>query len=262
MAQLASPYNEDVARVYDLLVYGEPRAQAGGHELAFLRWALEQVCVRPVEDVLDVGCGTGYHLAPLARAGYRVTGLDCSAHMLRQCRRKLDAEGLEAELLDGNMEELEAEGRYDAVLCMNSILCYLVEAEGVVDVLRRLGRALRPGGLLVADNCNFFAQWRRLEEDYGEVREAEGVRIDYHDRHWYEDFASIYHVEIEAAVREPGRRWRFHSDEGLRAMTVGELRAYLREAGFEQVESFPSFDVNLKDETSGERMIFLAARAT
>src|ERR1043166_9308264 len=49
--------------------------------------------------VLEVGCGTGRVLVPLARAGCRVTGIDVSAHMLAHTRAKLDAERLEAELV-------------------------------------------------------------------------------------------------------------------------------------------------------------------
>jgi len=50
-------YTEEVAHVYDLLV-----------------------CV--VRDVLDLGCGTGYHVLPLARESYNVRGIDSSAAML------------------------------------------------------------------------------------------------------------------------------------------------------------------------------------
>ena len=92
------PYDDDIARMYDLLVEGREDAEAEGRELEFIRRALAEVCPRPVQDVLDVGCGTGKHLIPLVRDGLCVTGLDYSEAMVRECGRKLARRGLEAEL--------------------------------------------------------------------------------------------------------------------------------------------------------------------
>jgi 2-polyprenyl-3-methyl-5-hydroxy-6-metoxy-1,4-benzoquinol methylase len=253
-------YSKEIARAYDLLVYSRLDVEADEAEMKFLRRAFDGPCRRPVTDVLDVGCGTGRHVVPLARDGYRVTGLDNSEGMLAECRRKLERHGLSADLRCADMADLDAEAEWDAVLCMNSIICYLLDARRIVGLLRRLLRALRPGGLLVVDNWNFFAQWYRLDEDYAEVREAGGIRIDYHDRHWYEDFASVYHVDIDATVRENGRVHQFTSRESLRAMTVGETRLYLEAAGLELLDVYPSFDLSLAQERSGDRMVFLAVR--
>ena len=39
-------------------------------------------------DLLDVPCGYGRHSVPLARAGYRVTGVDRSGELLAEARRR------------------------------------------------------------------------------------------------------------------------------------------------------------------------------
>ncbi len=253
-----SSYSGEVARVYDLLVYGHPDAEAQGSELDFLLRALEDACRCPVRDVLDVGCGTGYHLLPLVRRGYGVRGVDCSSAMLAECRRKLRQAGLRAELGERDMRDIRAEDDFDTVLAMNSVLCYVHRAAAVRDVLGRLHRALRPGGLLVLDNWNLLAQWYRLEEDYGEVRRQGGVCLEYRAHHWMEDFAGIYHVEIEATVTEDSRSYGFRSDEALKVMTVDEVLMHLASAGFGRVAAYPSYDLSLQNETSGDRMIFLA----
>src|SRR5271169_6670793 len=45
--------------------------------------------------VLELGCGTGRVLVPIARPGFRVAGLDLSEMMLRRCREKLAGESAE-----------------------------------------------------------------------------------------------------------------------------------------------------------------------
>ena len=94
------PYERDFARFYDLFVYGRCEVEADPEETAFLRRVFDEICPRNVKDVLDVGCGTGRNLIPLAREGYTVTGLDNSPGMLQETRRTLDKHGLAAELIE------------------------------------------------------------------------------------------------------------------------------------------------------------------
>ena len=47
--------------------------------------------------VLEVGCGTGRILLPVARSGVTITGLDLSTGMLEICRRKLAQEPAEVQ---------------------------------------------------------------------------------------------------------------------------------------------------------------------
>ena len=42
--------------------------------------------------ILELGCGTGRVLLPLARAGFEITGLDLSTAMLERCRAALRSE--------------------------------------------------------------------------------------------------------------------------------------------------------------------------
>jgi ubiquinone/menaquinone biosynthesis C-methylase UbiE len=44
--------------------------------------------------VLEIGCGTGRVTIPLAAAGVVITGLDVSASMLEEAKRKAERPGL------------------------------------------------------------------------------------------------------------------------------------------------------------------------
>ena len=44
----------------------------------------EQFAARCDSPILELGCGTGRVLIPLAHQGYRVTGIDASAAMLEK----------------------------------------------------------------------------------------------------------------------------------------------------------------------------------
>ncbi len=77
--------------------------------------------VPPGATVLEIGPGTGEFTLPVARVAERVTAIDLSAHMLKEMRRKLYAEGI------ANVTSIVAEWEdadvspHDIVLSINSL---------------------------------------------------------------------------------------------------------------------------------------------
>src|ERR1022692_1481704 len=67
--------------------------------------------------VLELGCGTGRILLPIAQAGVDITGLDASSAMLDICRARLDAAGLAAPLVTGDMRTFDL-GRKFALIAI------------------------------------------------------------------------------------------------------------------------------------------------
>jgi ubiquinone/menaquinone biosynthesis C-methylase UbiE len=93
--------------------------------------------------LLDVGCGTGHHLAELRARGFSVAGVDGSEPMLEHARR--NNPGIELQRAD--VEALPfPDASFDVVLCVE-VLRYLPDPAAC---LRQLARVLRPGGLCLA----------------------------------------------------------------------------------------------------------------
>ena len=101
--------------------------------------------VPPGARVLDAGCGTGRVAIELARRGYDAVGVDSDASMLDVART--NAPDLPWHLVD--LAALEEEQAYDLVVAAGNVMIFLAPGTGP-EVVRRLARALRPGGLLVS----------------------------------------------------------------------------------------------------------------
>lgn len=99
--------------------------------------------------VLDVPCGFGRHARLLARRGIMVVGVDLSRAMLAEARRS----GPEAGLcfVRADMRRLAYRGEFDAVLNLYTSFGYFSPRENR-DVLRRMARALKPGGRILIDH--------------------------------------------------------------------------------------------------------------
>jgi trans-aconitate methyltransferase len=101
---------------------------------------LQLLQIRPEEDVLDVGCGTGHptrRLRQMTRG--RVEGVDASASMVAEARRGGD-EAVRFSL--SRAEDLAFDAEFD-VIFSNSALQWFREPERA---LARMRAALRPGG--------------------------------------------------------------------------------------------------------------------
>lgn len=100
--------------------------------------------LRAGSRVLEVGVGTGRIALPLARNGYRYTGVDLSAEMMRVLRAKPG--GRRLALLRADVARLPFADRvFDAVVAVH-IFHLIGEWPAAMDEVRRV---LRPGGLLL-----------------------------------------------------------------------------------------------------------------
>ena len=121
-------------------------------------------------DALEIGCGIGRFLVPLAPRLRSVVGIDLSPKMLDAARRRVGGlANVRVEQTTGrNLATLDAHA-FDFVYSID-VFPYLVLAgrELVETHLREIVRVLRPGGDLVIFN---YAYNRGREEDAAELRE-------------------------------------------------------------------------------------------
>jgi ubiquinone/menaquinone biosynthesis C-methylase UbiE len=105
----------------------------------------------PGDRVLYAGVGCGEDALLAARRGVEVIAVDCAEPMLRRLRRRLDHEGLSAEIVQTDLHALGAgSSGYDAVTA--NFVLNIFPREEMRGLLGHLARLVRPGGkLLIAD---------------------------------------------------------------------------------------------------------------
>lgn len=130
-------------------------------------------------SIADIGCGTGALAIPLARRGYEVSGFDVSAPMMAQLTRrsgKHPVKTVEADVFGLD----ETFGSFDAAVSR----WVLPHFENWGEIVKSVGRVVRPGGVFVFDmkNREHFecsASLRGKTEKFGGAEVAEpGQRPD------------------------------------------------------------------------------------
>ncbi len=120
---------------------------------------------------LDVGCGSGLEAVHLARAGFRVIGVDSSRPALALARQRAETAGVELDLRPGSAFDLPvADASVDLALdrgCLHGI-----DREDRPTYAAEIARVLRPGGRLLLRGA------RHDDEEQGVV----GIGADELDR--------------------------------------------------------------------------------
>jgi SAM-dependent methyltransferase len=135
--------------------------------------------------VLELACGTGRALLPLAQAGCECVGLDLSPHMLRIARRKLEREPPEVRarvtLTEGDMKSFELWREFGLIFITARSFQVLLAREEQRACLERCARHLKPGGLVGLDVFNprldRLVQAGGVDEEPAEYEGPDGCHV-------------------------------------------------------------------------------------
>ena len=185
----------------------------------------------PGARVLDLCCGDGRHAVPLQRRGFRVTGVDRSAPLLKAARRRAQAVGAIPALVQADAQKVPLRPRaFDAALLLFNSLGYGTDA----DSLAMLRAAREAAPQLLLECAHRDEQVRRASRGVTrEWMEQGGLRVL--TERWIDPVEGVAHAVFRFGEREKRLRHRLYS--------ATELVALLRAAGFERVDCYGGYDL-------------------
>lgn len=108
--------------------------------------------------VLELGCGTGRILLPVARAGCTIAGLDGSPEMLARCRQKLAAEPAAVQgrvtLHQHDMHDFDLGATYPLIIAPFRVVQHLTTVDDQLRFLDVVARHLARDGRFIFDVFN------------------------------------------------------------------------------------------------------------
>jgi SAM-dependent methyltransferase len=222
--------------------------------------------------VLELGCGTGRVLIPMARAGLVMTGLDLSPSMLGVCREQLGHEPVDVQarvrLIEGDMRAFDLGEQFALVTTPFRAFQHLTTVEDQTSCLSAIHRHLRPGGRLVLDLFNpsipLLAAAERSEEwgDEPEFAMPDGrrvrrtFRIAGHDYlHQVEDVEMYYNITYP-----DGRTERRVHAFPMRYLFRFEAEHLLVRCGYTVEALYAGYDRSAYGSTYPGELIFVARK--
>ncbi len=193
-AQHNASGDDGVARIaafFDRAVAHSPEASVALYSLGdpailaqataeIIGWLEAHALLRPDADVLDLGCGIGRVAAALAPRCHSVLGLDVSAGMVAEARRRNAALGnARFEQTAGRDLDALPGAAFDLVLAIDSFP-YIVQAgHSLVDRhVEGAARVLRPGGALAVLNFSYRGDEAADRADAVALAGAHGLTLE------------------------------------------------------------------------------------
>jgi SAM-dependent methyltransferase len=218
------------------------------------------------DPILELGCGTGRVLVPLAAAGHQVTGIDHSAAMLDRARMAFADAGVSdrVTLIECAMSDAAETpgGPFGLVLATLNGLLHLSTAAEQRAALGAARQALDPRGMFVIDVMNphpdLLATFDgRIVHD-GSWETSAGERVD--------RFSSRTHAAAEQRIEtdlwydivaEDGAVRRVRTRFPMRYLMPSEMELLLELTGFVEWRLYGSYDLDPFEDAS-ERLIVTA----
>jgi SAM-dependent methyltransferase len=220
------------------------------------------------DPILELGCGTGRVLAPLAAAGHRITGIDRSRAMLDRARATLQTQAgsllRRVTLAEGSMTEAERApgGPFGLVIYSLNGLMHVSTMAGQRAALESARRALDPRGMLVIDVLNPTPELLttldgRVQHE-GSWRESEGTVIDRFSAQTHDSAEQRIDTELWYDLTDlKGHIRRVRSGFPMRYLVASELTLLLEVSGFVEWQRYGSYDLDPFDDRS-DRLIVTA----
>lgn len=140
--------DHEIANIYQDGRHYDRMFEEGAEEgLAYWAWLAKQYG----DPILELACGTGRVSIPLARAGYRVTGLDMSEGMLRVAKEKAAQAGVAVDWVQGDMRHFDLGQLFSLIFIPANALCHLMSLEDIEAFLAQVRAHLQPTGRFAID---------------------------------------------------------------------------------------------------------------
>jgi ubiquinone/menaquinone biosynthesis C-methylase UbiE len=193
--------------------------------------------IRPKMRVLDVCSGNGRHAIALALRGCKMTGIDSGpgpVNLARETSRNL---GLAVDYRQVDALSISFEDAYDAAYLTCAGLSDF-SPSSAKDLMTRVGRALVPGGMFVAEFLDEASvkpsdvrTWRFVAPDASLFVDGAHLQLDerLYDSDAKAEVIRSYIVPTSGKMRQFARCRQYYKEDEIKALLAG---ASLQTAGF------------------------------
>lgn len=239
-----------IAPHYDALMFNVPYELWADYlgQLALLSsWP-----IWPGSKLLDLATGTGSIALEFAERGCHVTGIDLSAPMIAEAKRKASARRLDVSFLCGDLVNFTLPPEFDHAVCLYDSLNYILQADDLKHAFANIRGSLKPGGLFIFD----INTVRALEGELFTQTSRPDAPVRYTWKSKYNARTRISRIKMDFEIVETGEEFQIVQHQ--RAYTDAEIRSLLHHAGFSAPRAYAAY--GFKDPTpETDRTFYVAA---
>lgn len=183
-------------------------------------------------NVLDLGCGRGRTILPLAAQGHHCIGIDRDPDAVRACAEAASQQSVTLELHELDFLDIRAlqntlrDRQFDAILCLGNTFMTIVDVDRAADCVCALRAMLRDSSSMVVLDDIPGENWPEVAEGFWQngISEDGSAQMV-----WARDDA-VFTIRTDPAI-DPDAVDLRANDTLLRLWTMGDLTLLARLAG-------------------------------
>lgn len=197
-----------------------------------------------VNNILELGCGSGNITKHLLDMGYEVVGIDISEQMLELAHEKLKDYEDKVILMEQDIRELDFEiYEIDCILAVNDTFNYILEDDEVRDIFNFIYSHLKETGCFIFDISSPYKLKTTLGNNtYGESMED----LVYLWENYFDDEHKELTMDVNFFIKneEKDTYMRFEETHIQKAHDPLKLTRFLEDIGFKNINVYSDFDIS------------------
>ena len=210
-----------------------------GYVKSQVDYCLKATGLRKGAYIMDLGAGTGRHIAYFKKLGFPVKGLEYS--------KAIVTKGVELtpglDLLEGDMRNLGDIDKYDGVTFFDT-------AFGIFDditnqsLLNKVYKALKPDGWVAIDYMN-YSFWKTKRDKFV-IEDYKKVGDKFLRQYFYDE--KTYRIIDRGEYIFPDGKVEVYPEQTLAIYPEEIMRTFLEKAGFGNISFYGTSEYNYPDE--------------
>lgn len=200
----------------------------------FLTQAAAEAGLTKIDSMLELGCGPGQYCREFSRRGAVGVGLDLQPEMITYGNQLETQSPTGCVFLEGDMRMFELEEPVDLAVCMMDTICLMLTNEDMIQHLREVHRAVKPGGVYILEMGHPRDVFNAGESQRAEWEmEAEGlsVKVQWNTESSFDPLTQVATGVTRYTVTGPNLSEVLESPVQERAIGWGLFQALVAAAG-------------------------------
>lgn len=237
---------------YDLLIDWNKRIKI---EISFVEYFIKNY-KHDIKNILEVGCGTGYHAKALSDLGYKVTGIDINKSMIDEAR--LRVKNAKFQVMDFLETPTIIKSKFELILSLGNSVGLIASAQNFEEVISRFPQ------YLIKSRSSLIFQLLNTEkerEGWSNPRTIINEDGEFLFLRGFSTSKDYIHPEILTLFRaEADKKWLFHSTGRANIPRIGKQRmiSLLENHGFYEIQIFGNYQRDQYDPIDSIDMIVVA----
>lgn len=230
---------------------------ADGLDIEFYRALAKQVVPSGGARTLELACGTGKLLIPLAMDGHRVVGVDSAPDMLNAARRKCEQASVQLELVEADIRTISLDRAFDLVFIAGNSFCHMLTLSDAEACLAAVMRHLAPRGRFAVDvfvpDARMLARDADVRYPFACYREDDGREVTVTHAASYDPVLQI--VTVSTYTVRAGEPGEMGGTLSLRMWYPAELEELLHYNRFRVLDRFGNHAFGPLSAKSGKQIL-------